>query len=90
MATSVKIDPDLKDRVRHLAEARRRSAHWIMREAIREYVEREEARESFRQEALASWTEYRETGRLLTGEETRRWLRSWGTGAEEERPDCHE
>jgi len=40
MATSVKIDDDLKSRVQRLANVRRRSAHWIMREAIRDYVER--------------------------------------------------
>jgi len=61
-----------------------------MREAIREYVEREEARESFRQEALASWTSYQETGRHLTGQEVREWLKSWGTDAEAELPECHE
>ncbi|WAK00377.1 CopG family ribbon-helix-helix protein [Methylobacter sp. YRD-M1] len=41
MATSVKLDDDLKNRIQHLAEMRHRSAHWIMREAIRDYVERE-------------------------------------------------
>jgi predicted transcriptional regulator len=50
MATSIKIDDELKGRVQRLADLRRRSAHWIMREAIAQYVAREEARESFRQE----------------------------------------
>lgn len=59
MATSIKIDDTLKLRVQRLANVRRRSPHWIMREAIAQeaiaqYVEREEARESFKQEALAS------------------------------------
>ena len=45
MATSVKIDDELKSRIHRLAETRQRTAHWIMREAIRDYVEREEARE---------------------------------------------
>ena len=47
MATSLKIDDTLKGRVQHLARQRRRSPHWIMLEAIQQYVEREEARESF-------------------------------------------
>lgn len=55
MAASLKIDDELKSRVQHLANQQRRSAHWLMLETIRQYVEREEARESFRQEALASW-----------------------------------
>ena len=90
MATSVKLDNDLKSRIQHLAGLRRRSAHWIMCEAIRDYVEREEAREKFKQEALASWTAYQETGRHLTGQEVSDWLSSWGTDKETEIPQCHE
>ncbi len=90
MATSVKLDDDLKSRVQHLADRRHRSAHWIMREAIRDYVEREEARENFKQEALASWTVYLETGRHLSGQEVRHWLNNWGTDKETEIPQCHE
>ena len=90
MATSVKLDDDLKGRIQHLADARHRSAHWIMREAIRDYVEREEARESFKQEALASWTAYQETGQHISGQEARNWLKNWGTDEEAEIPECHE
>lgn len=89
MATSIKIDGELKDRVQQLANVRQRSAHWIMREAIAQYVEREEARDSFQQEALASWTAYQETGQHLTGQEVRSWLDTWGTEEEAERPLCH-
>lgn len=89
MATSVKLDNELKNRIQHLADRRHRSAHWIMREAIRNYVEREEARESFKQEALASWTAFQETGQHLTGEEVRGWLKTWGTDKEAEAPPCH-
>jgi predicted transcriptional regulator len=90
MATSLKIDDALKGRVQQLASQRRRSSHWIMLEAIQQYVEREEAREGFRQEALASWAAYRETGRHLTGEEVRTWLSTWGTDDEKPAPECHE
>jgi predicted transcriptional regulator len=90
VATSLKIDEKLKTRVQHLARLRQRSAHWVMHEAIQQYVEREEARESFKQEALASWTAYQETGRHLTGQEVRAWLNTWGTDAEAEPPECHE
>ena len=90
MATSVKLDEDLKDRVQQLAKIQHRSSHWIMREAIRDYVERQEALESFKQEALASWSQYRETGQHLTGQEARDWLDTWGTDKETESPECHE
>ena len=89
MATSVKLDDDLKRRIQQLADIRHRSAHWIMCDAIRDYVEREEVRESFKQEALASWTAYQETGQHLTGEEVRDWLNTWGTDQERKIPPCH-
>jgi predicted transcriptional regulator len=90
MATSIKLDDDLKGRVQHLAALRQRSPHWVMREAIKQYVEREEARESFKQEAFDSWAAYQETGRHLTGQEVRAWLDTWGTEAETNPPECHE
>ncbi|RRV17540.1 CopG family ribbon-helix-helix protein [Pseudomonas saudiphocaensis] len=90
MATSIKIDDELKGRIQRLAGLRHRSAHWIMREAITEYVEREEARESFKQEASASWDSYQKTGRHLTSHEARAWLNTWGTDAEAELPECHD
>jgi len=90
MPTSVKLDDDLVGRIRQLAGQRKRSAHWIMCEAIREYVEREEALERFKQEAQASWAAYQETGRHLSGDEVRAWLNTWGTEYETELPECHE
>ena len=89
MATSLKIDDMLKSRVQQLASQRRRSSHWIMIEAIQQYVEREEVRENFKQEALASWVAYQETGRHLTGQEARNWLNTWGTEDEKAVPECH-
>lgn len=90
MAASLKIGDVLKNRIQRLAIQRRRSPHWVMLEAIQQYVEREEARESFKQEALASWAAYQETGRHLTGEDVRAWLHTWGADDEKGVPECHE
>lgn len=89
MATSIKIDDDLRDRIQHLADIKERTSHWIMREALRDYVTREEAKERFKAEALASWSSYKETGMHLTGEEVQDWLSTWGTNKETEVPQCH-
>ena len=59
---AIKIDEDTKARVKRLADARHRSSHWLMREAIIQYVEREEKRETFRQDTLKAWEAYRTTG----------------------------
>lgn len=88
-ATSIKLDDELKGRVQHLADARRRTSHWIMREAIAQYVEREEKREAFRQDTLKAWEEFQATGLHATTGEVEKWLSSWGTENELPAPVCH-
>ena len=90
VSTSIKLDDALKERVQHLAEARRRTSHWIMREAIAQYVEREEKREAFKREALQAWEDYRRTGLHLTGEEVDAWLAKLEAGEDAEPPACHD
>lgn len=62
-----------------------------MREAIRQYVEREEKRETFRQDAINAWQEYQETGLHVTGNEVIAWLDTWGEENEKAAPApvCH-
>ena len=87
--TSLKLDVELKERVRRLAAARRRTAHWILREAVEQYVGREEKRERFRAEALAAWNEYQATGQHATAEEADAWLAKLEAGEDAEAPECH-
>lgn len=87
--TSLKLDSETKDRVQRLAAARRRSAHWIMREAIEQYVEREEKREQFRQSAIAAWNDYQTTGLHVTADEADAWLAKLETGENAEAPERH-
>lgn len=89
MAVSIKLDEELKERLQRLAEQHQRSSHWMMREAIRSYVEREEARDRFTQEALVAWQAYRETGLHLSAGEVNEWLDRWGSDDESEIPECH-
>ncbi len=89
MAVSVKLDDALKGRVQHLAAARQRSSHWIMREAIARYVEQEEARDNVKQAAVAAWESYRQTGLHATFEEADAWLAELENGKPADPPKCH-
>ena len=64
----------MRERVRRLAARRRRTQHWLIRDAIREYVERDEARDAFLRQARAARKEYRETGLHASAEEVLAWL----------------
>jgi len=90
LTTSVKLDSKTKERVQRLASARRRSPHWVMREAIEQYVEREEKRERLRQDALAAWAHYQTTGLHATAEEADAWLARLETGKDTPPPKCHD
>jgi predicted transcriptional regulator len=87
--TSLKLDSAVKTRLQKLAEARRRTAHWLMREAIEQYVDREERRDYLRQEALAAWAAYQATGLHATAEEADAWLARLEAGEDAEPPSPH-
>jgi predicted transcriptional regulator len=87
--TSLKLDSATKKRIQRLASARRRSAHWIMCEAVEQYLEREEKREQFRQDALAAWASYQTTGLHVTAEEADAWLAKLEAGKGAVAPKCH-
>ena len=87
--TTLKLDSDTRERLKRLADARRRTPHWMMLEAIHQYVDREERREALRQAAMQAWDEYRETGLHRTGDEVDAWLQTWGEDNEAAAPACH-
>jgi predicted transcriptional regulator len=85
----VKLDPELRERLKALGNLRQRSVHWLMREAIREYVEREEASERHDRETLERWERYQATGEHIDNEAVMAWLDTWGTDEEVECPVQH-
>jgi len=87
--TSLKLDSVMKERVNRLASARRRSPHWVMREAVAQYVEREEKREQLRQDALAAWADYQTTGLHVTARDADAWLAKLEAGKRAVIPKCH-
>jgi predicted transcriptional regulator len=87
---SVKLDAEEHLRLKALAETRQRKPHFLMKEALRPYLDREEQRETFHQEAMDSGREYQETGLHLTGGEAAAWLDTGGPRQNKERPACHE
>ena len=66
--TSIKLDDALKAQLQQLAAARRRTVHWLMREAITEYVAREEKR------VLSAWSDFQAEGGGDKTQEAYAWL----------------
>jgi predicted transcriptional regulator len=86
---SLKLDETERSRLSALATARKRSSHYLMREAVREYLTREEARQTFRDEADGAWRDYEETGLHATQAELDAWASFLGTRRPKRAPKWH-
>lgn len=85
---AIKLPQTDRERLQKLGEAKKRSAHWLAKEAISQYLDREEAAELFNQETVARWEEYCRTGKSVPNDAVMLWLESWGTDNELEAPRC--
>ena len=64
----VKLDEKTRERLKKLGEAKQRSTHWLMKDAITRYLASEERYELERAEDLARWQHYVDTGNALSQE----------------------
>jgi predicted transcriptional regulator len=78
----VKLDDDLQDRLKNIAQRADRSPHWLMKKAISEFIEREESAEQEKNLLLKRWDRYLETNETVPHETVVNWLESWGTEKE--------
>jgi predicted transcriptional regulator len=87
--TSLKLDPEMKERVQKIAADQRRTPHWVMREAISRYVKDAEKRAQFYRDGQAAWEDYQTTGLHLTNDEVNAWFDRLDAGERVALPECH-
>ena len=80
--TGIKLEETLHARLKALSAAKERTPHWLMKAAIEEYVEREEAREREKREDMERWERYKLTGHAIPHGAVDAWLASWGSESE--------
>jgi predicted transcriptional regulator len=85
----VKLDIDIKNRLEQLGKLKHRTPHWLMKEAITRYVEQEEYNEQLKLETIARWQEA-ENGKVVSHQAMIKWLDTWGSDEESDRPPCGE
>lgn len=86
---TVKLDPSDRDRLASLAAMKKRTPHYLMKEAILDYVLREEARQHFINAAEASFKHYKETGLHITLDEFGAWVDAVQTNPDVPITPCH-
>ena len=84
--TSVRLQSDLESQLENLAKNFHRSKNWLINQAIREYVEKNQ-QETKRWEETLIALESVKNSRGIPEEKVDIWLRSWGTNAEIKPPE---
>jgi predicted transcriptional regulator len=85
-ATSLKLSPQLKQRIVTLVEGTGRTAHAFMVEAIEQATQSEELRRRFGAEADAAERETMKTGRAYDAAEVFNYLEARSRGASARKP----
>lgn len=88
-SVTVKLDSSARNRIASLAAVKKRTPHYLMKEAILEYIQREEARQNFIQAAEASYAHYKETGIDMTLDEFNAWVDDVQNDPSKPIPVCH-
>ena len=86
---AVKLPLDVRNRLKAVAENQDRSIHWLMREAVNQFLEREEQKAALRAAADESWSHYQETGLHVTLDEANLWMDSVIEGDAAKDLKCH-
>ena len=76
MATTLKLPPDLKDRISKVIEGTGQTAHAFMIDAIRAQPENAEKRRAFTAAALAARQEFAHTGVAYAMEDVHRYIKA--------------
>ena len=76
---AVKLDDATYDRLKALGESRQRAPHWLMKEAIKQFLDREEEAESRKKDTLERIARFEKTGEAIPFEAVDAWLATWGT-----------
>jgi len=86
---SVKLEQSDRERLNSLAVSKKRSAHYLMKEAIQEYIKREEIRMNFIRAGEASAQHYKDTGLHISFDELSTWVDAVQTNPDAAMPVCH-
>jgi len=76
---------ELLEQLEQTAEKLRRSKGWIINDAVKEYLSREERKAQILEETREALADIK-AGRVVDGEEVMDWLESWGTDQEQAPP----
>ena len=72
----IRLDEDTQSRLKKLGENRDRSPHYLMKEAVETYLQREEIIESEKALLKERWAKFELTGETLPHDDVKSWAKS--------------
>lgn len=75
--TTVRLQPEVESGLEAMAGKLHRSKSWLINQAVREYLERQDLEQARWQETLKAMESVAQ-GRVVSGEAVHAWLHSWG------------
>lgn len=89
MATTlgIKLDDSTRERLKTLAHSLDRAPHWVIKTALIEYLDRQEAALKERLEEEARWTRYQDSGEAIPQDRVMAWLDALAKGRKEPCPE---
>lgn len=79
--TTVRLQPEVESDLEVMADKLHRSKNWLVNQAIREFVARQELEQSRWSETLAAMESVAQ-GKVVAGQTVHAWLESWGSSKE--------
>ena len=79
--TTVRLQPDVEQSLQAMAGTLHRSKSWLINQALKEFIERQELEKQRWQETLQAMESVAQ-GRVVSGESVHAWLNSWGSSNE--------
>ena len=83
--TSIRLQPEVESGLEAMSDKLHRSKNWLINQAIREFVARQESEQMRWNETLAA-IESVANGNVVSGQAVHAWLESWGTPKEQAPP----
>jgi predicted transcriptional regulator len=83
--TSVRLSPEVEEKLAAVAERARRTKSWVINEAVKGYLDRLGLDERRWRETLDALASVR-AGRAVDGDDVMAWLASWGRKTEKKPP----
>ena len=79
--TSIRLQPEVESGLEAMSDKLHRSKNWLINQAIREFVARQESEQMRWNETLIAM-ESVANGKVVPGQAVHAWLESWGTSSE--------